>query len=87
MCTELLQTCQILFTLTYVAVVCIIGSPVCTEETVPVRVTRRLGGDLYYFCLEPGRHHACPGGTYIVEENRCVSNRELINGKISLALV
>ena len=62
----------------------IISTSVCTEELVPVQVSRRYSNDIYYGDFELRSHNSCNEGdnvTFVVSERRCVSNEELHNGK------
>ena len=48
--------------------------------TAPVRVTRRLTGDIYYVSLSS--YYICHDDdnfTFLVSERRCVKNQELFN--------
>ena len=61
--------------------VCIVCRVVCGEVPVPLGIQRRLGGDIVYFESTP--HEPCNENnnkTYIVDERRCESDDELLNG-------
>ena len=61
----------------------------CMLETsgaeTPVKVTRRYSGDFYYlYELEEPVRSVCRDDnnlTYLVDEQRCVSNHELLNDR------
>ena len=62
---------------------CILASHIVSNVTVPVRVTRRLTGDIYYDNLS--NYYICRDDdnlTFLVSERRCVKNQELLNGII-----
>ena len=59
---------------------------VCTDELVPVIVNRQLGNDTVHFS---SAHNTISCNTddkvtYLVDEKKCVSNQELLNGNHSL---
>ena len=50
-----------------------------SETNIPVRVSRRLTGDIYQYFNFP--HQVCQDNlTYLVSEDRCVNDEELFNG-------
>ena len=53
-------------------------------EGIPVNVSRRQSGDIYYLYHDK-EHTICNEGnnmTYMVSERRCVSDQRLFNGKV-----
>ena len=61
------------------------ASLIASDVNVPVSVTRRIGGDIYY--VTSTRHFVCSNGnnvTFLVSENRCIKNEELLNGNLAL---
>ena len=55
------------------------------KDEMPLSVRRRLDGDAIYFNSD---FRVCYNDsmTFLVNERRCVTNEELINGKLSLEL-
>ena len=67
---------------------CILASHIVSDINVPVRVKRRLTGDIYYDNLT--NFYICHDDdnlTFLVSERRCVKNQELLNGIIFVSLV
>ena len=61
-----------------IVLVTIASNLMASEENIPVEVTRRLSGDIYYLNTIV---HSCQGNSsYLVSEDRCVENQELFNG-------
>ena len=63
----------------------ILARLIASDVNVPVSVTRRIGGDIYY--VTSTRHFVCSNGnnvTFLVSENRCIKNEELLNGNLAL---
>ena len=68
-----------------IAFMYLIGTLVCSEIEIPENITRRSSNDIVYF--RSGYHESCnldDNFTYIVDERRCESNQELINGIFNL---
>ena len=63
----------------------LVSSIVCIDdELVPLMVERQLRNDTVYFS---SRHNSCIADgkvTYLVDDMKCVSNQELLNGNHSL---
>ena len=82
-CTELPQRrlCEGLV----LVLVYIFNNSICTEEMVPVRVDRRLNGDICYFDQGDTNFETCNldvNLTYLIDERQCASNQEFFNGII-----
>ena len=59
----------------------ILASLIASDINVPISVTRRIGGDIYY--VTSTTHFVCNNDnniTFLVSENRCIKNEELLNG-------
>lgn len=61
-----------------------LASPIITISNVdvPIRVRRRIGGDIYYFTSSNNSFTICHDDniTFLVSERRCVKNQELFDG-------
>ena len=60
------------------------ASLIASDVNVPVSVSRRIGGDIYY--VTSTSHFVCSNDnvTFLVSENRCIKNEELLNGILAL---
>ena len=57
----------------------IASSLMASEENIPVKINRRLSGDIYYLNTI---YHSCGNNhSYLVDEDRCVENQEFFSGK------
>ena len=59
----------------------ILASLIASDVNVPISVTRRIGGDIYY--VTSTTHFVCNNDnniTFLVSENRCIKSEELLNG-------
>ena len=67
-----------------VALMCLVSTLVCSDDSeveIPEIISRRLSDDVVFF--RSGHVKICnlyDNHTYMVDERRCVSNQELING-------
>ena len=73
-----------------VSLFCIILASLIASDVnnVPVSVTRRIGGDIYY--VTSTSHFVCNNDnnvTFLVSENRCIKNEELLNGNHALIII
>ena len=67
---------------------CVLATHITTisDVDVPVRVNRRISGDIYY---SNNNSLACNDDdniTFLVSERRCVKNEELFNGNLVFLL-
>ena len=59
-----------------------------TPDCIPVRISRRLLGDVYFLNQSNQRHGICNEGentTYLVADRCCVSTPNLLNGNLTNA--
>ena len=68
--------------LIFASIVCTL---VCSEESVPLVIRRRLTGDFAYTDLNSTI--ACGNETFVTDERQCVSNNDLLNGMKFLMIV
>lgn len=59
----------------------ILASLIASDVNVPVSVIRRIRGDIFYYVTSTN-HFVCNDNnvTFLVSENRCIKNEELLNG-------